>query len=446
VSTRTYREEAREVPVVAECDVLVAGGGSAGIAAAAAAARAGAETILLERYGSLGGMATGGLIILLLSLDDGRGRQVVGGLCQELVDRLAVRGGAFHPRPEEWGSPDPELVEHYRKFGLVWGREPHAVRYSVAYDPEEFRFVANELLVEAGVRMRLHTWIAQPIVADGAVRGVITESKAGREAFLAKVVVDATGDGDLFAAAGEPFGLEPVYPWLWFRMGNVRGADDAILGTEGRFFRTLGGRFFKTLGAGRTLMPWGIADVVDRKIDPTSPDQLTWAEVECRRRVMSVVDELKRGVEGFENAYLEDVAWQLGIYESRRLEGRYVLGRRDEGLAFEDTIAYTGDWVRYGATYEIPYRCLLPQQTDQLLVAGRCLSADHRVHQATKEIPPCFATGEAAGLAAALSAATGVPTSALDTSDVQAELRKAGAILGPSHDNPSRNGGGNDAG
>jgi hypothetical protein len=102
--------------------------------------------------------------------------------------------------------------------------------------------------------------------------------------------------------------------------------------------------------------------------------------------------------------------------------------------------------VRYGATYEIPYRCLLPRQTDQLLVAGRCLSADHRVHQATKEIPPCFATGEAAGLAAALSAATGVPTSALDTSDVQAELRKAGAILGPSHDNPSRNGGGNDAG
>ncbi len=438
MSSATYREEARELPVAAECDVLVAGGGSAGIAAAAAAARAGAETILVERYGSLGGMATGGLIILLLSLDDGRGRQVVGGLCQELVERLSARGAAFHPRPEEWGSPDPELVEQYRRFGLVWGREPHAVRYSVAYDPEEFRFVANELLVQAGVRLRLHTWIAQPIVADGAVRGVITESKAGREAFLAKVVVDATGDGDLFAAAGEPFGIEPVHPWLWFRMGNVRGADDAILGSEGRFFQTLGGRFFKTLGAGRTLMPWGIADAVDRKIDPTSPDELSWAEVECRRRVMSVVDELKRGVEGFEDAYLEDLAWQLGIYESRRLQGRYVLGRRDEGVSFEDTIAYTGDWVRYGATYEIPYRCLLPQATEQLLVAGRCLSADHRVHQATKEIPPCFATGEAAGLAAALSAGTGVSTSALDVAELQAALRRAGAILGPNDENGGR--------
>ncbi len=438
MSTATHREEARELPVVAECDVLVAGGGSAGIAAAAAAARAGAETILVERYGSLGGMATGGLIILLLSLDDGRGRQVVGGLCQELVERLAARGAALYPRPEEWGSPDPELVEHYRRFGLVWGREPHAVRYSVAYDPEELRFVANELLAEAGVRLRLHTWIAQPIVVDGAVRGVITESKAGREAFLAKVVVDATGDGDLFAAAGEPFGLEPVHPWLWFRMGNVRGADDAILGSEGRFFRALGGRFFKTLGPGRTLMPWGIADAVDRKIDPTSPDELSWAEVECRKRVMSVVDELKRGVDGFEDAYLEDLAWQLGIHESRRLEGRYILGRRDEGNSFDDTIAYTGDWVRYGATYEIPYRCLLPQEIEQLLVAGRCISADRRVHQATKEIPPCIATGEAAGVAAALSAATGVPTSAVDVTELQTALRRAGAILGPSHESGGR--------
>jgi FAD dependent oxidoreductase len=444
VSAKTYAEEARQIPVAGECDVLVAGGGSAGIAAAIAAARAGAETVLVERYGSVGGMATGGLIILLLSLDDGRGRRTVGGLCEELVESLRARGGALHPPPEAWGSNDPELVERYRRYGLIWGREPHAVRYSVAYDPEEFRFTANELLAEAGVRLRLHTWIARPAVEDGAVRGVITESKAGREAFLARVVVDATGDGDLFAAAGEPFGLEPVHPWLWFRMGNVRGADDAILGTEGRFFRSLGGRFFKTLGAGRTLMPWGIADVVDRKIDPTSPDDLTWAELESRRRVMEVVDELKE-VEGFEDAYLEDVAWQLGIYESRRLEGRYVLGRRDEGVSFDDAVAFTGDWVRCGLTYEIPYRCLLPQRTEQLLVAGRCLSADHRVHQATKEIPPCFATGEAAGIAAALSAATGVATSALDVGELRARLRKAGAILGPGDDNPGNDGGRDDA-
>jgi hypothetical protein len=376
-------------------------------------------------------MATGGLIVLLLSLDDGRGSPAVGGLCQELVDRLRARGAAYHPPSEQWGDPDPDLVEHYRRYGLVWGREPHVVRYSVAYDPEEFRFVANELLVEAGVHLRFHTWIARPILADGAARGVVTESKAGREAFLADVVIDATGDGDLFAAAGEPFALEPVHPWLWFRMANVASPDEAISGSEGRFFKTLGGRFFRTPDAGRTLMPWGIADAVNRKIDPTSPDDLTWAEVECRRRVMAVVDELKQGVAGFEEAYLDDVAWQLGIYESRRLEGRYVLSRQDEGTSFDDTIAYTGDWVRYGRTFEVPYRCLLPRRTERLIVAGRCISADHRVHQATKEIPPCFATGEAAGVAAQLSVERGVPPSALDARELQTRLRAAGAILGP---------------
>jgi glycine/D-amino acid oxidase-like deaminating enzyme len=438
--TATYREEARDLPIAGRCDVLVAGGGSAGIAAAVAAARSGADTILVERHGSLGGMATGGLIVLLLSLDDGRGRQTVGGLCQELVERLTALGAAYHPPSDEWGNADPELVERYRRYGLVWGRGPHAVRYSVAYDPEAFRFAANELLLAAGVRLRLHTWIATPILADGAVRGVVTESKAGREAFFAQVVVDATGDGDLFAAAGEQFGLESVHPWLWFRMGNVRDPDDAIVGSEGRFFKTLGGRFFKTLGSGRTLMPWGIADVVDRKIDPTNPEDLTWAEVECRRRVMDVVAELK-DVPGFEDAYLDDLAWQLGIYESRRLEGRYVLSRRDEGVSFRDTVAFTGDWVRYGVTYEIPYRCLLPQRTEQLLVAGRCISADHRVHQATKEIPPCFATGEAAGIAAALSVDRAVAPSALDVRELQARLQEVGAILGP-----SANGGTADAG
>src|SRR5262249_53569636 len=142
--------------------------------------------------------------------------------------------------------------------------------------------------------------------------------------------------------------------------------------------------------------------------------------------------------EGFEAAYLEDLAWQLGIYESRRLEGRYVLGRRDQGAPFDDAVAFTGDWVRYGDTYEIPYRCLLPKRTEQLLVARRRLPSAHRVHQGTKEIPPCFATGEAAGLAAALSADSGVAASKLDVGELRARLRKSGAILGPSDENGGR--------
>ncbi len=157
---------AQRVPVIAEADVLVVGGGSAGIAAAVAAARQGARTILAERYGYLGGLASGGLIILLLTLDDGAGRQVVAGLCQELVERLEARGACYYPPREEWGSPDPALIEKYRRWGLVWGSGPHRVRYSVAYDPEDFKFVANQWLQEAGVRLMMHLW-ASDLVIEG---------------------------------------------------------------------------------------------------------------------------------------------------------------------------------------------------------------------------------------------------------------------------------------
>src|SRR5512143_3038220 len=137
-------EPARALALRAECDVAVIGGGPAGIAAAIAAARNGADTILVERYGALGGLATGGLIILLLTMDDGEGRQVIAGICQELIDRLDARGAAVQPTAAQWGSDDPDLVELYSRWGLVWGRSPAVVRYAVAYDPEEFRFIAND--------------------------------------------------------------------------------------------------------------------------------------------------------------------------------------------------------------------------------------------------------------------------------------------------------------
>ncbi|MBI4504014.1 MAG: FAD-dependent oxidoreductase [Chloroflexi bacterium] len=417
----TLRRPAREVPVVADVDVLIVGGGAAGIAAGIAAARAGARTLLVERYGAVGGMATGGLIILLLTLDDGAGRQVVAGVCQELVERLRARGAAVAPPAAEWGCADEALIDQYQRWGLVWGQAPHRVRYSVAYDPEEFRFVANEMLREAGVRLRLHTWAAEPVVEGDRIAAIVVHSKAGTEAIRARVVVDASGDGDVFAAAGELFAQERVHPWLWFRMANVRDVDAAIDAARGRFFPTLGGLFFKTLGPGRALMPWGIADALDRKINPVDPDDLTYAELECRRLVMQVADRLKAEVPGFEQAYLDDLATQLGIYESRRLEGQYILTREDADKPFPDSVARTGNWVRYGQVFNIPYRCLLPRRVANLLAAGRCISVDHRVHQATKEIPACMATGQAAGVAAALAAAS--PDAAVGAVDV-AELRR----------------------
>jgi flavin-dependent dehydrogenase len=180
-------EPSRSTPVKAETEVLVIGGGSAGVSAAVAAARNGADVILVERLGYLGGLATGGLIILLLTLDDGRGRQVVGGLCQEVTDRLAKRGAAYFPPQSEWGSMDETHLRRDQKWGLVWGHGPHRVRYSVAYDPEEFKFALNQMVEEAGVRLLLHAYACDAVVRGDQITGVTFQSKSGRFAILAKV-------------------------------------------------------------------------------------------------------------------------------------------------------------------------------------------------------------------------------------------------------------------
>jgi hypothetical protein len=168
---------------------------------------------------------------------------------------------------------------------------------------------------------------------------------------------------------------------------------------------------------------------IGRRIDATDPDDLTYAEVECRRMVMEEVARLRAQAPGFSDAYLTDVALTLGVTESRRLTGEHTLARDEVGHVFADTIASTGHWTKYGAVYHIPYRSLLPKRSSNLLVAGRCISVDHRAHHATKEIPPCFATGEAAGIAAvqALRASTAVHD--VDVPSLQRALRAAGAWL-----------------
>ncbi|MDP6705025.1 MAG: FAD-dependent oxidoreductase [Alphaproteobacteria bacterium] len=426
---RLLKEPSRETPVVDAPDVLVVGGGAAGLAAAVAAARAGADTLLVERYGYLGGLATGGMVILLLTLDDGEGNQVVAGLCQELVERLEMRDAVLYPPAEEWASTEPRLVERYRDWGLIWGKDMGGVRYSVAYEPAEMKYVADQMIAEAGVRMRFHSW-ATAVVLDGdRVSHVVLESKSGRQAIEPKVVIDATGDGDLMAFAELPFAPARVHVWRWYRMGNVVAPEEAIEAAAGDFFPTLGGRFFHTIGKGRTLMPWGIADHVDRKIDPTSVEDLTYAEVESRRLMMSQVDRLKAEVPGFEEAWLADAADQLGITETRRLVGDYVLTGDDVDRSFDDTIAVTGHWTRYGVRYCIPYRSLTSPRLRNFLASGRCISVDRRIHTAIKEIPPAMATGEAAGTAAALAAAGNGDVRSIETARLQARLRKAGAIL-----------------
>jgi hypothetical protein len=390
------------------------------VSAAVAAAREGADVMLVERYGQLGGLAAGGLIILLLTLDDGAGHQVVAGLCQELTDRLAQRGATVAPPREEWGSADPALIKRYERWGLVWGKGPHRVRYSVAYDAEDAKLVFAQMAADARVRVLLHAWACDPLLDGSRLRGVAFQGKSGRFAILADVVVDTTGDGDLYALAGAPFEREKVFPWLWFRMGGVEDVESAI---DRR------GDFFHTPGPGRVLFPWGATGRIERPIDATSPEDLTYAELECRKMVMAEVDRLRREHPAFARAHVCDVATQLGVTESRRLKGEYVLARDDADKDFADAIALTGNWTKYATTYAIPYRSLLPLGFENLLVAGRCISVDHRVHHSTKEIPPCMATGEAAGTAAAIAVAGRVSVKGVPIEALRTKLRRRGAIV-----------------
>jgi 2-polyprenyl-6-methoxyphenol hydroxylase-like FAD-dependent oxidoreductase len=401
------------------CDVLVVGGGSAGVAAAVAAARNGADVLMVERHGYLGGLATGGLILLLLTLDDGRGRQAVAGLCQELTERLVARGAAWHPPRSEWGSDDPARIERDRRRGLVWGRSPHRVRYSVAFEAEEMKYALAELARQAGVRLLLHALACDAVLEDGRLAAVAFQGKSGRFAVRARVVIDASGDGDVFASAGCAHEKESVLPWLWFVAGGVEDAEAAAAAGHG----------FAAIGEGRVLLPWGATERATRRIDATSPEDLTYAELECRRRVMQEIDRLRREAPGFARAHLCRIADQLGITESRRLRGRHRLTRDEIDTPFPDAVALTGHWTKYGAWYQIPYGCLLAAEVPNLLVAGRCISVDHRTHHATKEIPACMATGEAAGTAAALAVGGGVDPAALDVATLRARLRERGALL-----------------
>jgi hypothetical protein len=377
---------------------------------------------LLEQSAFVGGLATVGLINLLLTLDDGAGQQVVAGLCQEFVDRLDSRSRARFPPAREWNSEDTDRVAHWRQWGLVWGA-PESVRYSVAFDPEDFADVALDALSEAGVRLRFHSWFAGTVTEDRRIAAVFVESKNGREAICPTVVVDATGDGDVLVAAGARHERVAVPPYLWLRVGGV---DEKAVADTGVAFRTT--------SPGRVLVPWGPHP--DR-VDACDPDDLTRAELVCRRAAREAFAALVRDHPAFAGAWLDDYARMLGITESRRLVGDYVLAKEDAGAGFPDAVARTGHWTRRAVVFEIPYRCLTTPAAANLLVAGRCISTTRYVHQATKEIPAAMATGEAAGAAAAHAAAAPTPARgqvrALDLPALRADLRSGGADVGGPH-------------
>lgn len=440
---RFVLEPGREVVVRHETEVLVVGGGPAGVAAAVAAARNGASTTLVERYNHLGGMATGGLVILIPHMSSGAEEQEIAGICDEIIRRLEVKGGVRHPGRQHLGSSDPRLVEdlkHYHDF-VVDGR----VRMTAIVDPELLKCVLNEMIQEAGVKLFLHSWASCAVVEGDQVKGVIFESKSGRQAILSQVTIDATGDGDVLATAGAEYdgvvdpNLRSASLAVVWRMGGV----DYRKYSEFRFrepeaFRAVLAEMREAAGFDVLPLPshrddqvWVNNWVLGRSC--LDVEDLTRTELEVRAAMLRVCRILKDKMPGFENSFIIDTASQLGTRGSRRLLGEYVVTENDvrSGVVFPDTIAMIPPFHIKTPPKAIPYRSLVPRRLEGLLAAGRCFSSDSFANDLLNLIPFCIAMGEAAGTAAAIAINDRVKLREVNVRKLQKQLVAQGVWLPP---------------
>jgi hypothetical protein len=439
---RTIPEPNKTVDVVRECDVVVVGGGPGGIGAAVSAARNGADTVLIERYGYLGGMGTGGLVTIIPCLSDFDGTMQIGGINQEWIERLATREAETHPPEETWGSTDKRLIAYWNDRSFFTVREGHIV-YASLIDAEISKCILNEMIAKAKVKAYLHSWGTMPIMDGSRAVGVVFESKSGRRAIMAKVVIDSTGDGDLLPYAGASFDTD-IDPRLrianlslsyWIDNVNFLKADDfrkthplkwdALM----RDLMQKGGHtyFMRSNLKGQESVVW-----VHPRYSTTSQtdvEELTRVEFLGREKMLLTHDFYKKNIPGFEDSFIVLSGPQLGTRGARRVHGDYMVTSRDllSSEPFEDTIAIFPDLDRGAASLAhknafIPYRALLPKGIDNMLVACRAFSSDQEVNNFFNLIPHCVAIGEAAGTAAALSIRQGVCVRKVDFPSLRKRL------------------------
>jgi hypothetical protein len=440
----SVHEPARETPVYDETDVLVVGGGPAGCAAAVAARRLGARVTLVERYNHLGGLSTGGLVIWIDRMTDWEGRQVITGFASEILERLPEDAIAGAP-PDLWGSTDHDAVAHWRER-LSAFRD--TVTWSPMIDPEWLKVVSTDLVLEAGARLLLHSWVVAPILDGRTLRGALFESKEGRCAILAKVVVDATGDLDVCAGAAAPYESDVEAEssnvqhcvntaWMWagvdfgrwlaFKHGEPQAYQALV--EEGRralgYLETphVGWRDDVVLFLGPRLAGYNALEIAD----------LTAVELESRRRMVSHLDFFRRHAPGFEHAWLLLSAPQIGVRHTRRLVGtrKLVSGDWKAGIRHDDEIGVSPSPSQKFANVSVPYGALVPAELDNALAGGRHVATDAPTQAFMREIPQCWLTGQAAGTAAAISAATGVAPRAIDVAELRHELHRQGVYLQP---------------
>jgi 2-polyprenyl-6-methoxyphenol hydroxylase-like FAD-dependent oxidoreductase len=437
----TIREPAREIPVYGRCDVLVVGGGPAGSAAAASAARMGADTILVERYGHLGGMSTGGFVTYIERMTDWSGRQVIAGFANELLDRLP-REAVLGPADELWGSRDPRLVEYWQDRSNA---HHGVITWSPTVDPEMLKIVSNDLLLERGVKLLLHSWAVAPVQEGNEVRGVIFESKEGRKALLAQVVIDATGDGDIFAMSGAPFEGDIEQDDIHHKI-NVAFMWGGVDMERYFDFRRQHQDEFRAItqrGSELGLSPDSVPHAMPRNdvalfmgprlsgYSATNVNDLTEVEVESRRRMMTMLDFYRRNMPGFNDAWIMATAPQMGTRHSRRLAGvkKVVRDEWTAGKLHEDEIGISPPPNPRSPNVSIPLGCLIPVGVDNLLAAGRNLSCDAATHTFLRLIPQCWEMGQAAGVAATVAIQAGTRVRDVDVSEVRRQLVKQGVVL-----------------
>jgi len=440
---RTLTEPARGTPVIAEAEVLVLGGGPAGITAAAAAARAGRRTLLVERYGFLGGMGTAAGVTNFCGLHanvHGQVTQVVRGLADELLDRLRAQDG---------------LSEPHQLFGGKIAAQ--------AYDNAALKIAADQLVLGHGAQLLFHAWGAGVVMHDArTIAALLVETKSGRGAITAEVFIDCSGDADLAAAAGVPCDKdELLYPSTMFRINGVDAerAGDAWnhIGALMAAAEARGRRFPRRrpiLRPQKNPSEWRVnvtqlANPDGSAVDGTDAWQLSAAEVEGRRQIVDFMGFLRSDAPGFERAYLLEIAPQVGIRETRRVQGLARLTEQHvlDCARFDDAIGVNG-WpieahvagdVRFTfppglGTHrgynQLPLGMVLPQRIDNLLVAGRCASMTHGGQSAARVSGACFVMGEAAGTTAALALARQCAPQAVPAAAVRDQLRLRGVFLG----------------
>lgn len=438
-------ESARTVPVLHDVDVLVVGGGPAGTTAAISAARLGARVILTERYNHLGGLSTGGLVIWIDRMTDWNGNLVIQGLGQELLDRLP--SDAKHgPTPSLWGSGEADAIARWKPR---FSAHHDTVTWAPMIDPEALKAVSTSAAREAGVELLFHVWASSAIMDEGKLRGVVFESKRGRFAITARVIVDTTGDGDIFASAGEGAASDVETSsiqqcintsWLW---AGVDGKKWLAFRASPEY-EIFAANAREALG----LFEWPIVSWRDDIVvfmgprwagyNGLDPHDLTEAELRSRDKMAELLVYYRAHAPGFESAWIMLTGSQIGVRLTRRLIGAQSLGRSDWSGArvHENEIGVSPSLAPKWQSVSVPFGSLLPQNTSGLIVAGRHLSCDASSQTFMREIPQCWMTGHAAGAAAAIAANRGVSPRDIETRELQQTLLQQGAYLRTTAEGP----------